>query len=968
MANSFKASLNLPETAFPMRANLANREEDAVTQWDADRVYYEMVSRRAEQGAPKFILHDGPPYANGNIHHGHILNKVLKDFIVKYRALAGFEAPYNPGWDCHGLPIEHQVDKNLGKKKRDMTKVQIRQACREYADDFVSRQSDEFRRMLVFADWSAPYRTMDYSYEAKTVRELGRIYDRGLAYRGLKPVHWDWAAQTALAEAEVEYDSFVTEHVYVKFPFTQLPAELAAHTSPDDEVFVVIWTTTPWTLPANLAVALNPDLDYQLVRHEGEVYVLADGLRESTLKACRIDADAVEILTTFEGRDLVGELGESKGLAARHPWIDRESVLLPADYVTLEQGTGCVHTAPGHGQEDFHLGTHHGLVAKYDERTLCPVNRYGKFYDLPETQKYVNVQVHKANPQIQKDLAEMGALLNSVGDKVTIDRYPHGWRSKKPVIFRATTQWFVAMEPESSGNEDAEYRLRERALEVIEDVEWVPHWGKDRITGMVEQRPDWCISRQRSWGVPIVALHCEGCGHVLATSEVTDHVADMVESEGVDVWFAREAEDLVPEHLRACGECGATDSWRKEEDILDVWFDSGVSWSAVLETQLGLGDQADLYLEGSDQHRGWFQSSLMCSLLSRDKSPYKTCLTHGFVVDEDGRKYSKSSKNFEPPSKMLSKHGAEVMRLWVAAVDYRGDITLSHEIMDRVADSYRKIRNTVRFMLGNLDGFDPATDLLPLDELEPLDRWALHRTGQAIARIEQAYGEYQFHTIYHTLVSLMTVDMSNVFMDIAKDRMYCSEPDSARRRSGQTAFWLAVDALLRACAPILSFTTQEAWESMPRLAGDPKYVFWSDFPTEAKSWVGLVEDARWADLLTLRGEVQKALEAKRGPRKNKRPDQIGSSQEADVVITAMGADLELLRAFESDLVEILIVASVELVEGQPTSGGALDVAVTPSTNQKCPRCWNQWVAPSSPEGTCCERCAAVLKAIDFTVE
>ncbi len=966
MANSYKASLNLPTTDFPMRANLANREEAAVAKWDADRVYDQMVSRRAEQGAPKFLLHDGPPYANGNIHHGHILNKVLKDFIVKYRALAGFEAPYNPGWDCHGLPIEHQVDKNLGKKKREMTKVQIRQACRDYADDFVTRQSDEFRRMLVFADWANPYRTMDYSYEAKTVRELGRIYERGLAYRGLKPVHWDWAAQTALAEAEVEYDSFTTEHVYVKFPFAGLPEELAAHVGADDSVFVVIWTTTPWTLPANLAIALNPELDYQLVRRGDEVYVLAEGLRDATLKDCRIPTDEVEVLTTFEGRALVGELGTSLGLAARHPWIDRDSVLLPADYVTLEQGTGCVHTAPGHGQEDFHLGTHHGLVAKFDERTLCPVNRYGKFYDLPQTANYVNLQVHKANPKIQSDLAEMGALLNQVGDKVTIDRYPHGWRSKKPVIFRATTQWFVAMEPESSDNPDAEYRLRERALETIEHVEWVPHWGKDRITGMVEQRPDWCISRQRSWGVPIVALHCEGCGSVLANRQVADHVADLVEEEGVDVWFAREPKDLVPAELLTCGTCGADDQWRKEEDILDVWFDSGVSWSAVLESQLGLGDQADLYLEGSDQHRGWFQSSLMCSLLSRDQSPYKTCLTHGFVVDEEGRKYSKSSKNFEPPSKMLAKHGAEVLRLWVSAVDYRGDITLSPEIIDRVGDAYRKIRNTVRFMLGNLDGFNPDTDMVPVEELEELDRWALHRTGQAIARIQKAYDEYQFHTIYHTLVALMTVDMSNVFMDISKDRMYCELPDGPRRRSGQTAFWLATDALLRAVAPILTFTTQEAWEAMPRRADDPEYVFWADFPAEATGWAGLVDDQRWADLLELRGEVQKALEAKRGPRKNKRPDQIGSSQEADVVITATGAQLELLRAFEPQLVELFIVATVTLVDGTPESGAPIDVEVTPSTDQKCPRCWNHWVPAGSPEGTCCTRCTSVLEAIGFS--
>lgn len=943
-------------TPFSMRAKLPTREPEALAKWEEDEVYATMIARRKQQNATPFILHDGPPYANGNIHHGHILNKVLKDFVVKYKNLAGHVCEFVPGWDCHGLPIEHQVDKNLGKKKREMTKVQIRQACREYADEFVGIQRDEFKRSLVFADWQKPYRTMDYHYEAKTVRELGTFFERGLAYRGLKPVHWDWAAQTALAEAEVEYAPFTTEHVYVKFPFTGIPDELSVHVPEGKKSFVVIWTTTPWTLPANLAIALNPELDYQLVEHGDEVYVFAKGLVESVLKECRISIEDVNVLHTFKGEELVGQLGEGKDIKARHPFIDRDSVLLPADYVTLEQGTGCVHTAPGHGQEDFQLCQSFGMSV------ICPVNRYGKFDEMPGTEGIVGVQVHKANPTIVARIDELGLLLNKVGDKVTIDRYPHGWRSKSPVIFRATTQWFVAMEPESADNdEEPTYRLRDRALQTIdEDVTWIPKWGRNRIHAMVEGRPDWCISRQRSWGVPITAMHCDDCAHVVATKELADHVADLVEEQGVDVWFSMTPKELMPEGA-TCPGCGGTNFY-KEEDILDVWFDSGTSWSAVLETQLGLGDQADLYLEGSDQHRGWFQSSLMCGLVSRDKSPYKTCLTHGFVVGPDGRKYSKSSKNFEPPQRMIDTYGAEILRLWVSAVDYQGDITLSKEILKRVADAYRKVRNTFRFLLGGLDGFNPDEHLVEVKDLLPLDRWIVQRAASVVERVEQAYEEYQFHTIYHTVVQFATTELSSFYMDVTKDRMYCELPDGPERRSGQTANWLVLDALVRALAPILSFTTQEVWEFMPRRAQDPEYVFWSDFPSEMTHHMGLVDETRWDSLLKVRDVVQKALEEKRGNKKDKQPGQIGSSQEATVRLVAPEATHALLESFgEEMLKELFIVAKVTLEVGEE-----LVAHVAPSTDQKCPRCWNYWVPVSQPEGTPCTRCANVLSQLDMS--
>ncbi|MFU8803957.1 MAG: isoleucine--tRNA ligase [Bradymonadaceae bacterium] len=949
MATDYKETLNLPETDFPMRANLAEREEAQITKWEDEQIYEQMIGRRKDEGAKRFIMHDGPPYANGNIHHGHILNKTLKDFVVKYRNLAGYLCEYVPGWDCHGLPIEHQVDKELGKKKREMTKVEVRKACREYADRFVNIQREEFKRIMVFGDWDKPYLTMSYPYEATTVRELGRFFEQGIVYRGFKPVHWDWAAQTALAEAEVEYASFTTEHVYVKFPFDELPSHLAEKAG-GRKAFVVIWTTTPWTLPANLAIALHPELKYQLVGHGNEVYVLAEGLRESVAADCKIED--LEILATFEGRELVGELDEGKGLKARHPWIDRDSVLLPADYVTLEQGTGCVHTAPGHGQEDYVLGQQFGLGV------VCPVNEYGKFRES-EVPDFANMHVFKANPEIAQMLADKGLLLNDPGDKVTIDRYPHGWRSKKPVIFRATEQWFVAMEPESAGNPDG-FRLRDAALEEIEKIEWIPRWGKDRIHGMIEGRPDWCISRQRSWGVPITVLYCQKCNEALATKEIADFVADLIEDHGADVWFERDGKDLAPAGTK-CPKCGHGE-FRKEEDILDVWFDSGVSWSAVLDRQLGWGDVADLYLEGSDQHRGWFQSSLLAGLTSRGHSPYKTCLTHGFVTDTEGHKYSKSSKNFEPPERMLNDYGAEVLRLWVSAVDYRGDITLSTEIMKRISDSYRKIRNTFRFLLGNIADFD-ANDLVPVEDLEEIDQWILNRTAQVIERVEQAYEECQFHTIYHTFVQFCTVDLSNVYMDVTKDRMYCEVPDSRERRSGQTAYWLMLSALVRAMAPVLSFTSEEVWGFLPRQAGSPESVYLSEFPTEALGWKNDELDKIWEVLLDVRNEVQRAMEAVRVPKKQKGPGQIGSSQEAHVTITASGSTLELLRQYEDHLAMLFIVSRIELVDDQPSEGKIVDARVVPAEGEKCPRCWNYWIEPGSGAETC-PRCTEVLKRLN----
>ncbi len=951
MGKNYKDTLNLPSRDFPMRANLADREQDRIDWWREHEVYESMVeANRQDDEGQAFILHDGPPYANGSIHHGHILNKALKDFVVKFRNMVGEACQYVPGWDCHGLPIEHKVDEELGDKKREMSQVQIRQACREYAARFVDVQRDEFKRAMIFGDWDDPYVTMSHQYEAETVRQLGRFFEKGIVYKGFKPVHWDWDANTALAEAEVDYETFRTAHVYTKFPFPQAPQWLS-DAAGDRDVYVVIWTTTPWTLPANLAIALNPNLNYQLVEVEGQALVMAEGLRDSVLDDCGVDS--FEILESFEGRRLVGELGVGKGFEAEHPWLDRQSVLLPADYVTLDQGTGCVHTAPGHGQEDFELGQQFGLGV------ICPVDENGLFRESDENAEgFGGEHVFRANKQIAEKLDEMGLLLNEPGERVTIDRYPFGWRSKKPVIFRATEQWFVAMEPETVGDADG-FRLRDEALEEIERVDWVPGWGKDRIRGMVEGRPDWCISRQRIWGVPITVMYCKGCNQELATREIADHVADMVEEEGADVWFERDPSELVPPGT-SCPECGGQ-AFRREKDIMDVWFDSGVSWAAVLDKKLGLGDQADLYLEGSDQHRGWFQSSLLCGVISRGHSPYKTCLTHGFVTDENGKKYSKSSKNFEPPQEMIDKYGAEILRLWVSAVDYRGDVALSDEIIGGITDAYRKIRNTFRFLLGNLSDFDPA-DRVDISEMVEIDRWILHRTSEVIDKIEEAYRNYEFHTVYHTLNQFCTVELSSIYMDVTKDRMYCESKEGELRRSGQSAYWMVVNALARAAAPILSFTAEEVWEHLNKAEGDPKSIFLAGFPEGTDAWRDDELGERWEQLIEVRRSVQRSLESVRKPQDGSDP-LIGSSQEAEVTVHASGQTLELLEDYEEALAALLIVSDADVTGDEAVQVGEVAAKIRASEADKCPRCWNYWVTPGSGDDIC-ERCQDVVEGLE----
>ena len=934
---SWKDSILLPKTDFAMKADLAKREPELQKRWETDRLYHRVLEARA--GKKKFVLHDGPPYANGSIHHGHALNKVLKDIVIKYQALRGHWAPNVPGWDCHGLPIEQKVDEELGGKKRELSPVAFRKLCRAYAEKHIGIQREQFKRLTILAEWERPYKTMDYGYEASIVRELGRFMEKGFVFKGLKPVHWSWAAVTALAEAEVEYEAYDAPSVYVRFAFPTAPAWLADKAG-GRAIDMVIWTTTPWTLPSNLAIVLHPELEYELLALDGEnAIVVANGLKPAVYAACGLPE--LETLHTFKGSELVGTLeGPHPKHEARHPFLDRGSVLLPADYVTLEQGTGCVHTAPGHGEDDFQTGRRFGLPP------LSPVNKYGKYTD--EVPDYVGKHVFEANPLISARLEESGRLLNKAGEKYHIPRYPHCWRTKKPLIFRATEQWFIGVDRND---------LRARALREIGATTWIPHWGENRIRGMIEARPDWCISRQRSWGVPIPAFMCGGCGKEIVSHLVANHVADLTDSLGCDVWFERSPAELVPAGF-TCPHCSAApDAFEKVEDILDVWFDSGVSWAAVLRDREGITEQADLYLEGSDQHRGWFHTSLLTSVGLDDRAPFKSVLTHGFVVDQSGRKYSKSSPNYEPLERILDVMGADVLRLWVASVDYRNDVVLTPSLLQQVGESYRKIRNTIRFLLGNLHDFDPAANGLAGAALTDLDRWALARTQDYIGKLQTAYNGYEFHTAYHATLEFCGGVLSAVYLDALKDRLYCNDPADPSRRASQAVIYEALRALVIGLAPIISFTAEEAWAAMPHRAGDEDSVFFADFPAADATFASV--PAGFLRLLEKRGEVQEQIEARRPKKKGERePGQIGSSQEAVVTLTVPAEEAATYAARAAELAELFIVSEVKV------ELGSWAVAVDTAATHRCARCWNhrESVGSQAAFPDLCGRCADVVAA------
>ena len=932
----YKATLNLPKTAFPMKANLAESEPKMLAWWEQFGIYKRL--RHANVDRPLWILHDGPPYANGHIHMGTVLNKVLKDIVVKSRTMLGSNAVYVPGFDCHGLPIEHEVDKELGL---DRPGVDVRQAmspiekirrCREYALKFVDIQREEFKRLGVFGDWDDPYMTMAPAYEAVIAREFGRLVGRGLVYKGLKPVHWCMYCKTALAQAEVEYEDQRTLSVYVRFPLVGALPQAPSAPKPS----LVIWTTTPWTLPANLAIALHPDEEYVALEGNGETLVVAARLADAFASIAGLGSP--RSLARVPGRALVG-------LEFRHPWIERTGRVTAAPFVAMDTGTGLVHIAPGHGEEDYELGKSLGL------KIYNPVDDDGRF--VPEVEHFAGLTVWEANPRIVEHLRSSGML---VAERALYHTYPHCWRCKNPTLFRATEQWFVALDQQG---------LRARTLEAIRrDVRWIPPWGEERIFNMVAHRPDWTLSRQRVWGVPIVAFYCAGCEALLLEQAVIEHVARLFGAgRGIEEWYLRSDAELLPPGAR-CRRCGGT-AFRKGTDTLDVWFDSGCSHAAVLETRPELRWPAELYLEGSDQHRGWFHSSLLEAIATRGAPPYKSVLTCGFVVDGEGRKMSKSVGNTVAPEDLIPKYGAEVLRLWVAAEDYTEDIRVSTEILDRLADAYRRIRNTFRFLLGNLSDFDPARDRQSSARLDETDRWILDRLGRLVGRVTRAYETYEFHTVFHAVHNFCAVDLSAQYLDIIKDRLYTSAADDPRRRAAQTACYEIFSALARLMAPILTFTAEEAWRHAPGVKAESVHL--ERFPEVSREWLDDTLAREWGRLLEVRREVTKALETARAQ------GLIGSGLEARLRVAAAPEDLpELLRAKRALLPTLFIVSQVELggartsaavqYESQEIPG--LVIGVDKALGRKCQRCWtwSERVGEHRAHPGLCERCVPVVLA------
>ncbi len=923
MSKDYKDTLNLPKTDFPMKANLAKREPQILAFWDEKNIYKKIQEKN--KGKKPFILHDGPPYANGHIHMGHALNKVLKDIIVKFRSMKGYYTPYVPGWDCHGLPIEHQVDKKLGSKKYETPLIEKRKLCREYALRFVDIQREEFRRLGVLGDWDKPYITMSYEYEASIAGAFLEILKKGYVYKGKKPVHWCPTCITALAEAEVEYADKVSPSVYVRF---KVVTEDARKILGEEDVYFVIWTTTPWTLPANLALAVHPDVKYVALKDEQTVYIVAEALRESLSEQVGLKGD---ILKEFTGAEL-------EGIKARHPFVDRYSPVVTGEFVTTEDGTGIVHIAPGHGEDDYLIGLKHNLDI------YAPVDDRGRF--TTDALGLKGEFVFKANDLIIEKLKELGALL---GASEIEHSYPHCWRCKRPVIFRATEQWFISVEKDE---------LRRKCLDEIDRVQWVPKWGRERIFSMMTGRPDWCISRQRAWGVPITIISCESCGEPVVDDQVFQRIVSSFNERGADAWFETPLKDYLGEQY-SCQKCGSK-SFRKEKDILDVWFDSGVSHIAVCEEDKRLKWPAEMYLEGSDQHRGWFQSSLITSVALKNRAPYDTVLTHGFVVDGKGKKMSKSLGNVISPSDIIKQNGAEILRLWASAEDYRDDIRLSKEILSRLIEAYRKIRNTCRFLLGNIHDFDHKDYSSSMLEI---DRWAMSRLQRLILKVSDAYERYDFHEVFHRVYNFCVVDMSSFYLDILKDRLYTFRKDSAERRAAQWTIKEILVNLTKLMAPVLSFTSEEIWQFMDFTREES--VFLSDFPQVRDEFLDDELESRWKTLIDVRDLVNKALEEKRVEKV------IGNSLEAMVTVYAEGEIKSLLEKYMDFLSALFIVSDVKVEDYsiRPDNALAVDdlkdvaVVVEHAGGQKCQRCWN-WsdsVGSYEDEPEVCSRCYQVLK-------
>ncbi len=929
MAEDYGKTLNLPSTEFSMRANLPQREPEILKKWQDENMYEKLMENN--EGKPLFILHDGPPYANGDMHMGHALNKTLKDVITRFKNMDGFKAPYIHGWDTHGLPIERQAIKKLGVNRHEVGVVKFRDMCRDFAISQVENQKSQIQRLGSLGDWDNSYLTLAPEFEAKQIEIFGEMAKKGYIYKGLKPIYWCTDCETALAEAEIEYEEDKTSSIYVKFKVSEDNGVFDATGVDKNDINFVIWTTTTWTLPGNVAIALNPDFTYSLVKANGEYYVLAHELIENVLAAAKISD--YEVVAQYTGKEL--EL-----IRCKHPFVDRESLVIVGDHVTLDAGTGCVHTAPGHGAEDYIACRNYKEIP-----IIVPVDGKGYLNELAG--EFAGLFYEESNAKIIEKLKEVGALY-AIED--IIHQYPHCWRCHKPIVFRATEQWFASVDD-----------IKDAAIEAIKGVRWIPKWGEDRITGMVADRSDWCISRQRTWGVPIPIFYCKDCGKELITEESIKAVSKLFGEKGSTSWYETDAADILPAGTKC--ECGCTE-FTKEKDIMDVWFDSGSSHSGVLDVKEGLCFPADLYLEGNDQYRGWFQSSLLTSVAARGVAPYKAVITHGMIVDETGEKMSKSKGNGISPQDIINKYGADLLRLWVVSADYKTDMRISDGILKQLSESYRKIRNTARYILGNINDFNPETDMVSTDKLSDIDKWALIRLSKLTEKVLDAYRNYEFHIVQHAIHNFCIVDMSNFYLDVIKDRLYADSTDGESRRGAQTVMYKVLDALVKLLAPVLAFTSEEIWASMPHTAKDKKdYVILNDMPKPTPELYDDVFESKWDRLMLAKADVSKALEEARSAKL------IGKSLGAKVEIYADGSYYELLKEIESDLITYFITSGAHVLPLDEAPDGALcgetgiKVLVSVADGEECERCWihSETVGSDAAHPTLCARCAHVLK-------
>lgn len=931
MSKDYNNTLNLPTTDFSMRAGLPKKEPEILKEWQTKHLYEKLMKKN--EGKPLYVLHDGPPYANGDIHLGHALNKTLKDFVVRYKNMSGYKSPFIPGWDTHGLPTELKARAKVGAQKASsLSDIELRKICHDFANGYVNDQRDQFKRLGILAQWDKPYITFLKEFEAKQIEVFSEMACNGHIYKGLKPVYWCPECRTALAEAEIEYSEDKCYSIYVKFQVSKDSKNILKDI-PLDKTYFVIWTTTTWTLPGNVAICVGPNFNYCLIKSDNEYYIMAEELYKSSMNVA--NKENFEVIKTFKGSDL-------EYIKVKHPFLDRESLVIVGDHVTLESGTGCVHTAPGHGVEDFDVCKNYPEIP-----IIVPVDASGKL-TAEAGDMFAGLTTDEANKEITKYLEQNGYLfaINKI-----VHQYPHCWRCKKPVLFRATEQWFCSIDD-----------FKDKAIEAIKGVEWIPNWGEDRITSMVKDRKDWCISRQRKWGVPIPIFFCKECGEPLIDKKAMMVVSKLFKNEGSDAWFVKSADEILPSDIK-CKKCGAS-SFEKEKDIMDVWFDSGTSHAAVCQERSDLSWPADLYLEGADQYRGWFQSSLLTAIATNGKAPYKSVVTHGWVVDGEGHKQSKSLGNGISPDEIINKYGADILRLWVASSDYHSDVRISNDILKQLSESYRKIRNTARYILGNLYDFDPKEDMVKVDDLLPIDKWALSKLDELNNKVRIAYDNFEFHQVYHRIYNFCVVDMSNFYLDILKDRLYVENANSKSRRAAQTTIYMILDAMTRLVSPILAFTSEEIWQAMRHGENDDsRSVLFNNMP----SLTGIIVDGSfkeyWDKIHLLRDEVQKSLEL---ARKNK---VIGSSLDAKVTLYCENNEIfNFIKSSEKDLKTIFIVSKVQvksdgLGEIKSDQFNGVSITITHASGNKCERCWvySDTVGQNTKHDSLCDRCVKILE-------